>query len=929
MSGLVQLQRFICAILICCLGVMAFPRVVAAVPPARVRSLPVSVSGAPRTLVTLVVPVPSALAEQDVVHYQVVLSGAVDVLGRLEGNLSVASGQRTVMLTLRVPASALVGLLDVADVVFASGDGASIVVPIILRVPGVYAVRVTGVRELAAISPGDRIELEYRVQNLGNDTERLRVELRAPTDWAVRVESGQDVVVQPYGSESVVLRLRVPPTPSSGTYMLGVRLARRGDADTLPAATVTTMLRLTDRAPRAEVLAFHPFIGSATAADGTAIATGLRVAGPIGENVRIDASFSPAPVGDGLSLIGLNGVGVAQIPLNVSLSAPSWRAQVGFAQSALPELAGVGFAGRGGSATIRRGMTEFHLVGALPAAEGGRRGQLVGFSTWTASRFGRVGVAVSSLSEQSRSAVTQNRELTALTAQWDARGIAENLDVALGLGVRRHSLGTGIGFSFAGERRYDRGSMRIGATVTPGGSAAFASAARRLDASIRHQLSARWDGDVAVSNVDDVGPVFGASRLTGYAIGLRTVVLPGLGLGARVGEERASLARLGEVSGGLETRQRFIAPNVAWEFQDWRLSVDGRSTLIERRTQLFSGALADRQSLQHSAGFTASRSTTKFGSLSLGSTYVVSGAGLGLPEGTLTAQAMWNDWPVIVGEQVFRLTQDLRLLRTNLVGPQVGYRAAATTTLRGFEVASSLERSPFLTDSRGRPAWMFGLRVSVTSQLLTSDRLQTSGEVFRDLNGNGQRDPGEPGVAGVVLTHDRSRFVSNRAGEYRVPQSVRGRLRVDPTSIPAGLLLHPRSLADTAERRDVALVPVGALEVVLVQELDEGGRVPAGDLTRADLWLRDADGFEWVGRHVGSGRFLFEDVPVGAYVLRSSFARTGEVLRTDDLPVTVLMGARTEVRVPVRGRNVRIITPPSQGRGTIGPRNGRSLRNSR
>lgn len=153
---------------------------------------PISVAGAPRSLVTLVVAIPAELESAQRVRFQVVLSGAVEVMGRLEGELELGVGARPrpVMLTLRVPATALVGLLDVADVVFTTDAGLSVAVPIILRVPSVLAVRVTGVRELAALDRGDLVELSYRVQNLGNDTERLSVRVDAPSEWRVRVREG-------------------------------------------------------------------------------------------------------------------------------------------------------------------------------------------------------------------------------------------------------------------------------------------------------------------------------------------------------------------------------------------------------------------------------------------------------------------------------------------------------------------------------------------------------------------------------------------------------------------------------------------------------------------------------------------------------------------------------------------------------------------
>ena len=59
---------------------------------------------------------------------------------------------------------------------------------------------------------------------------------------------------------------------------------------------------------------------------------------------------------------------------------------------------------------------------------------------------------------------------------------------------------------------------------------------------------------------------------------------------------------------------------------------------------------------------------------------------------------------------------------------------------------------------------------------------------------------------------------------------------------------------------------------------------------------------------------VFEDVPVGAYAARFDFSQLGEPLRFDEgTVIRIEAGCPQEFAVPLRGRAVRIIVPPSRG----------------
>ena len=79
------------------------------------------------------------------------------------------------------------------------------------------------------------------------------------------------------------------------------------------------------------------------------------------------------------------------------------------------------------------------------------------------------------------------------------------------------------------------------------------------------------------------------------------------------------------------------------------------------------------------------------------------------------------------------------------------------------------------------------------------------------------------------------------------------------------------------------------------------------------VFMRDATGFEWVGRHLNDSTLAFEDIPAGVYAPRFDFTMLSEPLRTDEsITVTIVPRERRSVIVPLRGRAVRITLPPSR-----------------
>jgi hypothetical protein len=160
---------------------------------------------------------------------------------------------------------------------------------------------------------------------------------------------------------------------------------------------------------------------------------------------------------------------------------------------------------------------------------------------------------------------------------------------------------------------------------------------------------------------------------------------------------------------------------------------------------------------------------------------------------------------------------------------------------------------------------------------MTSAPLASAGQlvalVYRDLNGNGTRDPGEPGEKDVQLAAGRVPIegVTDASGQVLVDGLSPYRailVGVDASSLPdplvqpagPGIVVTPRP--GIAARIELPLSATGEIDGTLVRA---GGTGIEG----VDLELVDVEGHV-VGRTQSDfdGFFLFEAVPYGKFSIR-------------------------------------------------------------
>lgn len=878
----------------------------------RTRVAAVSATGAPRTLVTLLVPVPVELADAKTLQYQVEPRANIQILGRLEGTVQrTADGTawRSVVLTLRVPSDARVGLLDVADVVFRAAGDQSFAVPIVLRVPSVMSLGLQGPLEFSALQPGDRMEFDYRVQNTGNDVAVVGLVVRAPQGWRVRDTDTLRVTVQPFSTADVHVALRVPTASAGGEYLIraGVHFAGRDSA----AAETSTRLRVAALEVVGRGIMLRPLTVLTATSEGSNLTAGVRMDGEVADGVFLRAQLLPQAPRSGIEAIALSNVGALGNPFQASLSSRDWTVDAGMVGAGLTPLTGINAVAEGVSARSTRGGREMVMFAGRSGLRGNATGSHVGAGMWWRNEMGRVGGSVSRMRETFGSGFA--RELSAIGADWS--GQVRDWDLDAGLAVRQFGGGQHLGYRMQGERAYAKGRVRLGATHAPGGTSAFAAGVDDISIDLEQTLTDRWRMDASAMRLRDVGTSGFESRSTSVSMGhaFEWSALTSLSLRASssVFEAEASAVGLGRFG----SASHLLSAGATRRVHDWALNATGQLGIVGRTAELADGSVNEVRVLQQGVQLTAARSLATLGQLATGVGRVLTGAGAGQPTDVTTAFARLSGTPLNVANLPVRLTGDLRYTASALRGALVGLRVGAATPLPGgMELETSIERNPFFVDRNGRAGWMLAVRVSAATSVFSPRRAGEGGLVYLDRNGNGERDLGEEGVAGVRLRQGEVRVSSGRDGIYTVPVGVRGRMQLDPASVPLGLVLHPRTASAFGEYRDLPLVPTGVLTIRLVIEADADGRRPVVSLNTAEVWVVDADAREWVGRLLQNGDVRFENLPVGPYAVKVDLTRVEEPLRVSGgEEVLVIASDQLQHEVTLRGRTVRLIQPPGRG----------------
>lgn len=389
-----------------------------------------------------------------------------------------------------------------------------------------------------------------------------------------------------------------------------------------------------------------------------------------------------------------------------------------------------------------------------------------------------------------------------------------------------------------------------------------------------------------------------AAVLSGAASGLPDRVTYGLLAGYRASDAvglTAELRSTEDTAGGTRTRSTSVAGAATYAVGRWGFAA-GASFVDD--ADLLAGTSSSTSTFSLRAGYTLHGGLPVWVELSqsTGATAAwATAAGFGLrlaPSLDLTAT---------VRQKVYTLPS-ASWENTYEIGFATPVATGASVMLGVGLKHTSADPNPttYLTLQYGLPLYLYGVPRVGTVQA----------QVFIDRNGNGQRDPDEAGVAGVVVQLDnRSAAISTEGGTVAIDGVHEGNYRVaiDEATVPAGLvIMHPRQpvRVGTGEtsRVEFALVPAaGVRGVVFIDENGNGVRdaweqalegaavtlLPSGESRRTDV----GGTFEFLQLLPGEYR-----VGIDQRVLPADLAVQGEGV----FSLALQPGAVVTVEIPLR-----------------------------
>jgi hypothetical protein len=865
----------------------------------------VVVAGAsPRTFRVVTVSLPPELAGAGAVTYEVVGTGAVSLLGAPTGTIARGGA---VVLTVGVPATAGAGRTRAGFVRFAAPGLQAVRAPIEVEVSRVSHIDVTATQPMRGARPGDRVEVAFTILNAGNLQDTLDLEIDAPATWNAHLTASSRVVLQRGESVERTVAATIPLAADLGDVALTlIARSRAGDR-----ALASSIIEVTDplrggRRPGPVVT-----VGAASAISAgvaTRSVESMAIDGPVTDEVSVSGRFSTPMTNDLVGSRALSTLGYNSQANFLSVAAPNWGATIGTTGLTLDDLGGQNVFGRG--ASLRLGLPDqrLQLMSAAPFPTDGPWAAPTLYSATGQKQIGAglVGAFVSHL-----------RDSTYLVRSLDAFGLSldaqpwHDAHASGAIAERAYRDGNGIGAQADFRGPLAGGDVALRVTHAPGGAMAFAPArdfvSMSADRAFGRMLTSfgYWstqDNNAAQTNVGSTGwslsPTYPV--LSTLTVGLDVMhssvtsrdSLSGFGSTQRDYGLRARLVHGGFEIGG-DTRWSSVSQNVA----------DSAVTLQEDAAQ----RLTNRLRLDH----VGSR-----GAIGVGGSIetAILGGVNSPPQSTFDAHIdRFQLWPRFPRWTVSASAQRLRF-----------GDVAVTTSRAELDVSVHNSIRVVLGAERGTARDAFGLlhtivtlKVERSSSMSAFDRRVETGIVFQDRNGNGLRDPGEGGVAGIVVHRGTETAVTDANGEYRMNSGSTARAEVDDRSLPQGWLQSPRLLDRVSDPLELGVIPSTSLDVRIELAPATDGSLPAVRLGTATFALRDSTGREWIARADASLRATFDALPAGRYSLTTQLDGSSEPLVVDPTP-SIDIGAtpgRQRVVVTVRTRPVRIFKSKQQIEG--------------
>lgn len=733
--------------------------------------------------------------------------------------------------------------------------------------------------------PGAVAEVRYRIRNDGNAPDTFRIRLTTPASWAA--DAGPAPVALEAGAETTgSVRIRVPPTSLRGAEHMIRIAAVATDVDETRSARVIVV----GEASRIGNLTTVPgslFVGSSAGEEGTTSAVALSAAGELQPGTRVTLDLRHV---DGQAAPPAFRGAMGGPRLRVGLEGENWTARAGDLFTAPDLVTGPTTHGRGLEGATDRGPLRTEVLAARPWSYHGLAddGHVLRAAGRYGTSIGDFGARVASVRRDGGLIAGHQQGGASLTYALRSR----SHDVQVEAGVLHVAEDSSSATGPAAQLRYTMnrgrtsftGRLRTVPAATGGtpGSEAFVS------------------GDVGIT---------GTVSLTGSA---HTAGSPRLG------------GRPYTLSDGASAGVRLRLPARA----DLRL-------LGSYRANEFVGS-----------GLNATATRT----LALGAAAPIAGlvlevdgqAGLTRPDGgtdrhyhNLRLGGRWsqgNDW-VWAGLTHQDFGAGVRLTRLDLAGavqlPGAALQAGLNSRIDAFDqlrTASfwSAATVPILDNTdlaigaeyrgyRLAGPWRFSLGAtrSFGLPLPVARTPVVSGVIYEDLDGDGVRRPGDPGVPGVAVQFGHLQTTTDARGHFRFYDGgAGGDLSVDPAALPIGVTVGPGTEMASRGRTAIPLVRTASLEIRLFLDRNGNGAMDPDEARAPGLVVsvRDQDGTSRDAVSDGTGRVRFGALPPGTYtvvVLRPP-PRPGDATIETDIVLRPADDELILIGVPARTREIRL-----------------------
>ncbi|HET9982927.1 MAG TPA: hypothetical protein VFQ38_05055 [Longimicrobiales bacterium] len=874
------------------------PASVVAAAPAYAQAPAVVFAAEPRAFQVVAVPVPGSLRRRAPVTYAVRAGAATPMLSAAAGTLE--DGAAELLLTLGVPRGSRAGRVRVAVVRFRAGAPPAVDVPLEADVARVDRIELAVPGAVTGVRAGDEAAVAYRLSNLGNAPAEVEVEVVAPARWRVRSESGM-ATLDVHGVAEGAVRVAVPAAADPGAAVLRL-VARRGGE---PAASADVTVEVA-AAPR-EAAGLGPVLtlGSATVAgpwDGKVTALSASLEGEAAPGVRVSGRASRLPARDDGSRYGLARAGYFPATPSLLATSAGGRLGLGLTGARLSELTGPVVTGRGVSAEVTRAGWSAAALAARPSLGGeAAPGGLLGARAEVRAGPVLLSAAASSLAEER----FDPRRLDAVSA---GAALPELLGARVGAEVaeRRWDGGRGMGWAATLSRRGPRDNLDVRAVHAPGGAGAFARAADELTASGGRALGRRVSVHGAFWRTrDEGGAAFHALAADGWSLGGQLQAGRGVALGL---ETRRSAFDAASDAGGFGSAERGVGASASLRSAAWYGMASGFLGGAERTARAAGGARL-RESAPRSQLWALAGRDAAGGTLELGARLEQNAGGIGVLPWQAELSARAERVPLLRGRSA-RLLGEAAVRRRSWFGdraPITELRAGLTAELpRALTVGLAAERDPFVLVPGTGDAWMIALHVERAFRLPRLGERAFRGVVYRDVNANGARDRGEPGLGGIVVRRAGETAVTDADGAFRFAEPGDAAAEIDARSLPLGSILAPHGAARAGE---LGVVDVSPIEVHLALAAADAERVPASALEKVLVTVRDADGRTWIARRSDATTAVFDALPPGRYTVEIDASDAAEPLRAESaLPGFVVGGGAAPVRLELvlRARPLRI-----------------------